>query len=84
MDKLTYRVPQGVETARSEYFVMDMNRPFDIPAMRKVYLKEYVYTGQMTEEELETYLGYLDIAGSSATFKAYSALIRSPILKING
>ena len=75
---LTFRLPEGVDHAFTEWLVMDMNRPFNIANMRKVYVEAYINTGKMYVEEMDTYLGYLAIAGSSATFKEYSALIRSP------
>jgi hypothetical protein len=64
--------------SRSEYFCIDRhNRKYS--NMMQVYLKAYVYTGQMSKEELDTFIGYLKLTGPSANFKEYSAFIRSPL-----
>lgn len=64
--------------ARSEYFCIDRNKR-NYSNMTQVYLKAYVYTGQMSKEELDTFIGYLKLTGPSANLKEYSAFIRSPL-----
>ena len=76
---MPFRVPQGVRYVQSDFFVIDKNGPFNIPVLRQVYRQAYVVTGLMTEEELETFLGCLNMHGDKATCEAYSAFIRSPI-----
>ena len=76
---MPFRVPRGVRYDQSDFFVIDKKGPFNIPVLRQVYRQAYVFTGLMTEEELETFFGYLELAGSAATCEAYSSFIRSPI-----
>ena len=76
---MSFRVPRDVRYVQSDFFVIDKNGPFNIPVLKQVYQQSYVFTGLMTEEELETFLGYLEMAGSAATCEAYSTLIRFPI-----
>ena len=75
--KMSFRIAINAPTALSETFVLDKNRPIIIPVMRDVYMKEYVYTGKMSREELDTYLSYLESANFFAHVEEYSKLIRT-------
>lgn len=74
---MSFRILPNAPTVLSETFVLDKNLQINIPSMRDVYTKEYVYTGKMSKEELDTYLGYLESANFFAHVEDYSKFIRT-------